>query len=165
MVTWASLNQTLCLQMTATCPIWRIPSWLMKPFSHRNLEREECIFNYRLSRARRIMENAFGILANWFQCLLMTLQQEPETVGSIVLACCCLHNLMRMQYPALQNAALDEEDDKHQLNPGAWRDQANLQDMDNIAGGNAATRAAKRQYLKHYYNSPAGTVGWQNDKI
>ena len=104
----------------------------MKPFSNCNLEHEECIFNYRLSRARRIMENAFGILANQFQCVLMTLQQEPETVDSIVLACCCFHNLMQMQHTALQNAALDQEDDNHQLNPGAWRDQANLQDMETL---------------------------------
>ena len=135
---------------------------LMKPFSHYKLEREERIFNYRLSRARRIVENTFGILANRFMCLLMTLQQEPETVGCIVLSCCCLHNLMRMRYSAFQNAALDQEDDNHQLIPGAWRDQANLQDMDTLAGGNTTTRAAKRQIQ---YNSPAGAVGWQNNVI
>ena len=44
--------------------------------------------------ARCIVENSFGIIANRFQCLLITLWQEPETVGSIVLTCCCLHNLM-----------------------------------------------------------------------
>ncbi|XP_035661294.1 protein ALP1-like [Branchiostoma floridae] len=39
-------------------------SWLMKPHSKKELSPEERIFNYRLCRARRIVENAFGILAN-----------------------------------------------------------------------------------------------------
>ena len=58
-------------------------TWLMKPFSRRNLENDQRIFNYRLSRARRIVENAFGILANIFQCLRTTMRQQPKTVESI----------------------------------------------------------------------------------
>jgi hypothetical protein len=41
-----------------------IRSWMMKPHSKRTMTSAERIFNYRLSRARRIVENAFGILAN-----------------------------------------------------------------------------------------------------
>ena len=73
-------------------------TWLMKPFSARGLPDEERIFNYRLSRARRVVENAFGIMANKFGCLLTTMNQNPETVTSIVLVCCTLHNIMRLRY-------------------------------------------------------------------
>jgi len=39
-------------------------TWLIKPFSHRSQEKREMLFSYRLSRARRVVENAFGILAH-----------------------------------------------------------------------------------------------------
>lgn len=38
--------------------------WLMKPLSLRSQVHEEIIFSYRLSRARRVVVNSFGILAH-----------------------------------------------------------------------------------------------------
>ena len=140
--------------------------WLMKPYSKRNLSKQQRIFNYRLSRARRIVENAFGILVNRFQCLLHTREQAPEVVESITLACCCLHNLMRMRYPRLQNNLVDHEDDQHNVIPGAWREGENLDDIQRDRGGNIDTSLAKdqRDYLMHYYNGP-GAVTWQDRMI
>ena len=140
---------------------------LMKPFSKRDMTVEERVFNYRLSRARRIVENAFGILASRFQCLLGTMRQEPETVTSIIMAAMCLHNLMRMRYPSLQNAALDREDDEHRIIPGSWRQDGSLGDMEEVSGGNREAKEARKQrlYLKHYYNSAVGSVSWQLDRV
>ena len=59
-------------------------TWMMKPFSRRNMDHNE----HRLSRARRIVENVFDILANQFAILLTTLHQCTETVEEIVLAYC-----------------------------------------------------------------------------
>jgi hypothetical protein len=51
---------------------------LMKPLSHRTLKKEEAIYNYRLSRARRIVENAFGILSCRFRILLREINVSPK---------------------------------------------------------------------------------------
>ena len=37
---------------------------MLKPFSARYLDNEQLVFNYRLSRARRVVENLFGIMAS-----------------------------------------------------------------------------------------------------
>ena len=48
--------------------------YMMKPYGSRGLDDEQRIFNYRLSMARRVVENAFGIMANHFQVLMSTMQ-------------------------------------------------------------------------------------------
>ena len=65
------------------------------------------------------------------------------------------------------DALLDKEDENHAVVPGAWRQDRNMQDLHNVMGGNRAMRAAKLQqlYLKHYINSRAGSVPWQNKMI
>ena len=140
-------------------------TWLMKPFSKRNMTAEERIFNYRLSRARRVVENAFGILANRFQCLVGTMRQEHTTVTALVTTVMCLHNVMRMRYPGLQNAALDQEDSEHHLIPGFWRQERTLDDMTTVLQGNQEAKKAREQriYLKNYCCSSGGRVPWQED--
>lgn len=94
---------------------------MMKPYSNCNMNNKERIFNYRLSRARRVVENTFGILAHRWRCMLGTMQQDPDRVKLIVMAAICLHNLMRLRYPGLQNNDLDQVDEAGNYFPGAWR--------------------------------------------
>lgn len=140
---------------------------MMKPYSDRGMTNEERIYNYRLSRARRVVENAFGILANRFQVLLTTMNHAPSTVRLIVNTCMCLHNLMRTRYPKLQNDQLDREDANHNQVPGLWRMGRNLHDTINVRGPNIDLNAGKRQrnLLRHWCNSEAGSVPWQDDMI
>ena len=69
--------------------------WMMKSFAAAPLEQDEWVFNYRLSHGRRCVENAFGILANRWGCLLTTLRQEPQNVEIMVNARIKLPNMLR----------------------------------------------------------------------
>jgi hypothetical protein len=69
---------------------------LMKPFSRKNLTRDQAIFNYRLSGARSVVENAFGILESRFRTLLREINFSPEKACLIALTCTHLHNFLRM---------------------------------------------------------------------
>ena len=66
---------------------------IMKPYAQRGLSDGKRIFNYRLSRARRTSENAFGIPASVFRILFTKINLDPHLVKLIMLACCILHNL------------------------------------------------------------------------
>ncbi|XP_069618541.1 uncharacterized protein [Ranitomeya imitator] len=68
---------------------------LIKPFPQKSLTEERRIFNYRLSRARRVVENAFGIMANRFRVFHTPINMKLESIDSVVLACCVLHNFLR----------------------------------------------------------------------
>jgi hypothetical protein len=69
----------------------------MKPYTGQKAgsSSPERIFNYRLSRARRIMKNVFGIFSSKFIVLLKTIALHPDKVESVVLSCIYLHNVLR----------------------------------------------------------------------
>ena len=95
-----------------------LEEWLMKPFPSMNLTLEERIFNYRLSRARRVVENAFGIMAQRFRCLLFERLQTPENIEVITEACVILHNMMRTSYPPLEDNEVNRELPDGSIVPG-----------------------------------------------
>lgn len=67
---------------------------IMKPYAHRNLSHEEQIYNYRLSRARRIVENVFGILSTRFRVFHTAIYMRPDNVENVVKASAVLHNVL-----------------------------------------------------------------------
>lgn len=73
-----------------------LKSWFMRPYPGNNLSYEQQIFNYRLSRARRVIENAFGILVSRWRVLRKPLLAWPDSIDRITMACVCLHNFLMM---------------------------------------------------------------------
>ena len=101
---------------------------MLKPFSARYLDNDQLVFNYQLSRARRVVENLFGIMASRFQCLLSTLEVTPEKAVSITKACLTLHNLFRERY-GINNIGADEDDENNEVIPGQWRTDAVMHEV------------------------------------
>ncbi|KAH7971861.1 hypothetical protein HPB52_003484 [Rhipicephalus sanguineus] len=71
--------------------------YIMTPFrDHGHMTVEEKRFNYRLSRTRVRIENAFGVLKSRFRQLLYLEFHTPERSTKFMLACCVLHNICIM---------------------------------------------------------------------
>lgn len=144
---------------------------LMKPYARRNMADNERIFNYRLSRARRVVENAFGILSNRFRVLLTAIPLSPEKVTRIVLCVCVLHNFLRShstgRYVYSPPDIVDHENPiSHSLTPGSWRStQASLGDIGGRTTNIGLSAKALRDSLRDYFNSPEGSVPWQSNVV
>ena len=67
--------------------------------------------NYHKSRARRIAENAFGILSQRWQLLNCRIQLKEENVDAIMMAICCLHNFLTdvKDYTDTNTLTVDDE--------------------------------------------------------
>ncbi len=135
----------------------------MKPYSRRGLDIAERTFNYRLSRARRVVENAFGLLVQVWRCLLKTQDLQPNKCAVVTLTCCVLHNLLRDQFIAQHRGLADRVNRNGDIVPGAWHRGLHLYGNRHLPGGNYGTNDAKllRDTLKEYFSSTAGEVPWQ----
>ncbi|KAG0426697.1 hypothetical protein HPB47_026203 [Ixodes persulcatus] len=72
--------------------------YLMRPYPKRSIKTDaDKIFNYRLSRARRVIENAFGILTSRWRILRRRFKANDENVNRYVLASIALHNFLVTQ--------------------------------------------------------------------
>ncbi|KAJ1518961.1 hypothetical protein ONE63_011415 [Megalurothrips usitatus] len=67
---------------------------VMKPFAGQFLADSKIIFNYRLSRARRVVENVFAILSARWRVLRRSFIASKLTARAVIQAVVCLHNLL-----------------------------------------------------------------------
>jgi len=71
-----------------------LTTYIMKPYSRRTLDRSKDIFNYRLSRARRVVECASGICASKWGILDKAIETKVDTGVEIVKCIVLLHNII-----------------------------------------------------------------------
>lgn len=141
---------------------------ILKPYSHKNLMPDERIFNYRLSRARRTVENAFGILANRFRVFHTAINMKPEKINHIVLASCALHNFLRRHATnsyLTKNIVDTEVLDTGDVILGDWRREKTFDGLQHGYGRNPSQSAKENRDTYKRYFMGAGKVSWQDKFI
>lgn len=148
---------------------------IMKPYPDNNLLEEKRVFNYRLSRARRTIENTFGILAQRWRILRNNIIADYNVCQNIVMACVVLHNFILENESTLEDTEkkycpstnVDSELPCHTLRPGTWRqDSKQLQSVKRVGSNNSSRNIIEnRNKLTKYLNSPEGSVPWQLEYV
>lgn len=83
---------------------------VMKPFPHGVQDAVFALFNYRLSRARRVIENAFGRLKARFRIICKRMDLNVANVNETVTACILLHNLFEKANENIPNEWYGQND-------------------------------------------------------
>jgi hypothetical protein len=119
---------------------------LMKPYPHKTLEPKQRVFNYRFSRARRTVENAFGLMASRFRVFRAPILQNYGNACKTVQACVVLHNFL-CQHSAAKEAVAEEAEVPELPEGGA------MQPLENLIGNRQGTGSARiyRDKLADYF--------------
>lgn len=136
----------------------------LKPYAHKLLSQRQLIFNYRLSRARRLVENVFGIVSSRFRVLKTEIYMNVDAVTDVVMAICILHNLLRQKCGASYMGAgtFDTEDINYKVVPGDWRQEEQLTRLIPSSARNSSNAVkTMRDNLSYHFLTPTGEVAWQ----
>lgn len=130
---------------------------IIRPYNQRNLTNIRRIFNYRLSRGRKIVECAFGMLVSKFRVFETPISCSVTKVIRIVKAACVLHNFIKINEKGNPNFSAENTSTENMstLNRFIHQNQGRPSDQ--------AIR--NRDYLCEYFVKPYGSVPWQNNYI
>uniref|UniRef100_A0A182RWH6 DDE Tnp4 domain-containing protein n=1 Tax=Anopheles funestus TaxID=62324 RepID=A0A182RWH6_ANOFN len=105
-------------------------------------------FNYRHSRARQVVETAFGILSNMFRIFHTSINLQPDVVTTVVLAAIHLYNFIRKRNPHTNfTAQSDVVNDTHQT-----ENSSSLDSTDRAAVSSARATAELMRIRDHLAN-------------
>ncbi|XP_065837891.1 uncharacterized protein [Oscarella lobularis] len=149
---------------------------ILRPYPGKYLPEPKKIFNYRLSRARRVVENAFGIMASRFRIFRRTIIASPEKASLITQATCTLHNYLIISDRQLSHQdhlycppnSIDHEDERGNFVAGDWRadESSNLADGIRLGGNRPSVSAlTNRDHFSTYFSSATGRVAWQDAQV
>ncbi|KAK4875354.1 hypothetical protein RN001_011776 [Aquatica leii] len=144
---------------------------IIRPYPGSNLDEKKNTFNYRISRARRTIESAFGILSQRWLILRKPILASVEVCELIVQATVVLHNFLQSsekdmlpsQRKYCPTGFCDYISKTGNLHLGTWREAGNNLRSVNRLGSNNSLYSAKNQrdVLADYFVSFEGWVPWQ----
>lgn len=112
----------------------------------------KAIFNYRLSRARRIVENAFGIMSQQFRIFFSLINLDVATTENLITCACILHNLIVDERGVPENSTELTNDEFQSIENYNETEANSAQEL----------KFKIRDTFKEYFNT-VGSVPWQND--
>ena len=143
------------------------------PYPFTKLSIDKCIFNYRLSRARRVIENTYGIAASRFRVFHRPIIASVDKVKEIPKAVVALQNFL-MTENELKNQNYCPQnyiyvDGPNGLQLGEWRfENQNIQGIlpinNNTSNNYSEDARMVRDSYKEYFNNE-GAVDWQWDRV
>lgn len=139
---------------------------ILKPHAGQFLAAAQRVFNYRLSRARRVIENAFGIMSARFRVLRSPILLDAAKTRKVALACTALHNFLITHGSSDYLTTADRLARDGAIIDGAWRKEqteGTMYPLDRGYNARFATDDAKkvREIFEAYFLSAAGEVPWQ----
>lgn len=104
-----SINNTLVPLYLIGDSAYPLQAWLMKPFTHGTvLTSQQKTFNYRICRARIVVENAYGRLKARWRRLMKRNDMHIENIPNIITAACILHNICEIHKESFSESWLRE---------------------------------------------------------
>ena len=137
-----------------------LKTYLLRPYPGKNIPSDHRIFNYRLSRGRRISENAFGILAQRWRIFQRRINLHAQRVEKVVKACCALHNYIQKSKCEIASQSFNVEEIESNVH-----ESNSLQNIMNMGCRASADAYAVRDKFKAYFCLGDGEVLWQYDTV
>ena len=132
----------------------------MRPYARKSkLTIRQKVFNYRICRPRRIIENCFGLLAQRFRIFRQPIIAPYKTAIKIIQAAVCMHNFILQRQPA----NLSDETTVNELKNISQNSQFVPCDV-NSEDDNIFKCVEIRNYLADYFMHK-GSVSWQWQKV
>lgn len=144
---------------------------IMKPFSgYHSTGTPQRTYNYRHSRARRVVENTFGLLASVFRVFRKPIALSVENAEIITTAAIYLHNFLRKSSSSKHlyspPGTFDNETRDGNIIPGSWRavtaGDNGWEDMRSRPRRSTLNAKDVRDEFMKYFTSGEGRAPWQD---